>query len=153
VLTDAQAQAVLAELDAATARAMASVKAREQGGAQGALAWLGISNADTLASVEGAVRNVQASVERLRSSVPDAVADDRRGALWLDAARSALAEVKSIAQDAVTASIDDVLASTASATAATVGKAASFTLSLLPWWLWVVGAVGIGGFVYLRVRK
>jgi hypothetical protein len=182
VLTRAQGDAVLADLDKAFAAALARAETNRAEGESGIVAGIlgfldhtlvidssGVSvvstgdysHAGQLDAQVGAVNMIGSAIQRLRSDLPAAVDVPAAGDRWSDAARYAAHELESLQSDITAATIEDTLAQTAAATGNQVkegvnivaGNTARLVWSAIPWWVLVGGALVGAGFVYLQVRR
>jgi hypothetical protein len=165
VLTQAQGDAVLADLNrgftAAQQRAVQNREEGESGIIAGVLGLFGLDHISQLDAQVGAVAIMGSAIARLQSSLPAAVADSAAGDRWSDAAKSVAHELESVQDDITSATIEDTLAKTATATGTQVkegvnivaGNVARLTWSAIPWWVLAGGALAAGGYVYLQVRR
>jgi hypothetical protein len=165
VLTRAQGDAVLADLDKAFAAALARAETNRAEGESGIISGiLGLFGADHTSQLDaqvGAVNIIGSAIQRLRSDLPAAVDVPAAGDRWSDAARVAAYELESLQSDITAATIEDTLAQTAAATGNQVkegvnivaGNTARLVWSAIPWWVLVGGALVGVGFVYVQVRR
>jgi hypothetical protein len=165
VLTRAQGEAVLADLDKAFAAALARAETNRAEGESGIIAGiLGLFGADHTSQLDaqvGAVNIIGSAIQRLRSDLPAAVDVPAAGERWSDAARYAAHELATLQSDISEATIEDTLAKTAAATGNQVkegvdivaGNTARLVWSAIPWWVLVGGALAGAGYVYLQVRR
>lgn len=165
MLTRAQGDAVLEQLDQAVAAATRLADQNraegESGIIAGVLGFLNLDHTSQLDAQAGAARIVGSAVARLRSDLPAAVATPEFGARWLDAAKSAAHELETMQEDITEATIEDTLAKTATATGTAVkeganivvGNAGRFVWASIPWWLIAGGAIAAGAYAYLQVRR
>jgi hypothetical protein len=165
VLTGAQGDAVLAELDKAVTTAVQRADETraegESGIVAGVLDFFDLDHTSQLDAQAGAASIMAGAVQRLRSDLPAAVADPQMGARWLDAARSAAAELASLQSDITEATIEDTIAKTATATGTQVkeginlgaGSAARLLWASIPWWVLAAGVVGLGAYGYVTYRR
>jgi hypothetical protein len=164
VLTRAQGDAVLADLNRAVAAAQQRAEQNREEGESGIVAGvLGIFGADHTSQLDaqvGAVRMVGSAVARLASDLPAAVDDEAAGDRWIDAAQSTARTLVSMDADITEATIGDTLRQTATATGTQVRKgittaaeeAGGFVWNALPWWVIALGAAGVLGIAYLKLR-
>jgi hypothetical protein len=165
VLTQAQGDAVLADLDKAFAAALARAETNRAEGESGIVAGiLGLFGADHTSQLDaqvGAVNIIGSAIQRLRSDLPAAVDVPAAADRWSDAARVAAYELESLQSDITAATIEDTLAKTTAATGNQVkegvnivaGNTARLVWSAIPWWVLVGGALVGAGYVYLQVRR
>jgi hypothetical protein len=165
VLTQAQGDAVLADLNrgfaAAQQRAAQNQEEGESGIVAGVLELFGLDHISQLDAQVGAVGMMGTAIARLQSILPAAVADSAAGDRWSDAAKSIAQELESVQDDITSATIEDTLAKTATASGTQVkqginmvaGNVARLTWSAIPWWVLAGGALVAGGYVYLQVRR
>lgn len=165
MLTRAQGDAVLAQLNlavtAAAQRASENQAEGESGIIAGVLGLFDLGHTSQLDAQVGAVNIVGSAVARLQADLPSAVDDPVAGDRWLDAAKTAATELESMQTDITQATIEDTLAQTEAASGTQIkqgvnivaGGATRFVWSAIPWWVLAGGALALGGYAYLQVRR